>query len=98
MQLLCCKRGARVYSCSAKGLAAIWLQCKTPGTHLLIGVASDALVFHHATLVSTDSAGRNFEIVIPFGAPVNLVVNGGFFLLSNVLGQPLTRTASTLIR
>jgi hypothetical protein len=70
---------------------------KTPGAHLLIGVASDALVFHHATLVSTDSAGRNFEIVIPFGAPINLVVNGGFFLVSNVLGQPLTPTASTLI-
>lgn len=70
---------------------------KTPGAHLLIGVASDALVFHHATLVSTDSAGRNYEIVIPFGVPVKLVVNGGFFLLGDTLGQALSRTSSTLI-
>jgi len=70
---------------------------KTPGAHLLIGVASDAQVFHHATLVSTDSAGRNYEIVIPFGAPLKLVVNGGFFLLGDTLGQALTRTSSTLI-
>jgi hypothetical protein len=65
------------------------------GAHLLICVASDALVFHEATLVSTDSKGRDYQMVIPFGATVRLVVNGGFFLLSDGLGQPLTQAAST---
>src|SRR5258708_14579943 len=67
---------------------------KTTGAHLLLGVASDAFVFHEAALISSDSTGRNYQIVIPFGSPTKLVVNGGFFLLSGAAGEPLARGKS----
>jgi hypothetical protein len=70
---------------------------KTPGAHLLLGVSNDALVFHPAQLTSEDSNGRNHQIVIPFDAPVKLVVSSFFFQLSDASGIPLPRTGSVAI-
>src|SRR5580704_8971513 len=64
------------------GLSLSQNEGKTPGAHLLLGVATDALTFHPASVVSTDALGRNQQIVIPFNMPVKLVVNSAFFKLT----------------
>jgi hypothetical protein len=70
---------------------------KTAGAHLLMGVPSDSFVFHPATMVSTDANGRNLQVVIPFDAPIKLVVSSAFFRLADAAGQPLARPGSTAI-
>jgi hypothetical protein len=61
---------------------------KTPGAHLLLGVRSDALIFHPASIVAQDSGGRNYEVTIPFDANVKLVVASSFFRLTDAAGAP----------
>ena len=62
---------------------------KTPGAHLLLGVRSDALVFHAAFVTTQDSAGRNYSVTIPFAKPANLVVASSFFRLADSNGVTL---------
>jgi hypothetical protein len=70
---------------------------KTPGAHLLLGVANDAFVFEPAAITSQNSTGRNYSVVIPFATSVNLIVSSSFFQLSDATGTPLPRTGSTAI-
>jgi hypothetical protein len=70
---------------------------KPGGGQILMGVSSDAHVFHWALMVSQDSGGRDLRIVVPFDTQVRLVVNSSFFQLANAAGIALPRTRSTLI-
>lgn len=70
---------------------------KTPGAHLLLGVSSEAHVFHQARVVSEDATGRNYQITVPFDVSVNLIINSAFFKLSDAAGQPLARTGSAMV-
>ncbi len=62
---------------------------KTPGAHLLLGVRSDALIFHTASVAAQDSAGRHYTLTIPLDKGVNLVVASSFFRLTDGGGTPL---------
>ncbi len=70
---------------------------KTPGAHLLLGVRSDALIFHPASVVAQDSAGRTYQVTIPFDAKINLVVASSFFRLTDGTGAPLAATGAGAI-
>jgi hypothetical protein len=70
---------------------------KTPGAHLLLGVRSDALIFHPASVVAQDSAGRTYQITIPFDAKVNLVLASSFFRLTDGMGAALAASGSATI-
>ena len=47
-----------------------------------------------ANIVSQNSGGRTYQVVIPFGLTVSVVAFSSFFKLSNMLG--LAYTKSTL--
>jgi hypothetical protein len=66
---------------------------KVPGAHLLLGINNDALGFRQATLIGQDSGGRNYQVLIRFGAKVNLVSFSSFFKLSSVLGAAFPNNA-----
>ena len=70
---------------------------KTPGAHLLVGVAGSAPQFHPARVVSTDVGGRTYETVIPYSASVRLMVSSTFFQLSDSVGLALARTGSAAL-
>jgi len=70
---------------------------KTAGAHLLLGVGADNFVFRPASLASQDSGGRDYRVLVPFDAPVKLVVSSSFFQLRDAVGLPLARTGSTVI-
>ena len=65
---------------------------KTPGAFLLLGVFSDASVFHPAPVISKDASGRNHEIVVPHDTPVKIIVTSSFFQLNDAAGRQLSRT------
>jgi hypothetical protein len=65
----------------------------TPGAHLLLGVKNAALAFRQATVVSQDSAGRNDQVVVPFGSTVNVHAFSSFFKLANMSGTALSNNA-----
>lgn len=69
---------------------------KTPGAQLLIGIANDGGVFRPAPVISQDAAGRNQQIVIPFGHPVNVSVYSSFFQLAGANGIALPRTGASI--
>lgn len=69
---------------------------KTPGAHLLIGLANDGGVFRPAPVTSQDAAGRNQQIVIPFGRPVSVSVYSSFFQLAGANGIALPRTGAII--
>ncbi len=70
---------------------------KTPGAHLLIGVGNDAFVFVPASVTSQDAKGRNQQVVIPFNAPVKLVVYSSFFQLADAMGVALPKTGAAIV-
>lgn len=70
---------------------------KAPGAHLLLGVRSDALIFHPASTVSQDSGGRTYEVTIPFDAKVNLVVASSFFRLTDSAGAPFAASGAAAV-
>lgn len=70
---------------------------RTPGAHLLFGVRSDALIFHPASIVAQDSAGRTYEVAIPFDARVNLVVASSFFRLTDATGAAFAASGSATV-
>ncbi len=70
---------------------------KTRGAHLLLGVRSDALIFHPASIVAEDSGGRTYEVTIPFDAKVNVVVASSFFRLTDAAGAALAAGGSAAV-
>jgi len=70
---------------------------KTASANLLLGVSSDAFMFHPAPVVSKDPNGRAHHIVIPFDASVNLSVTSGFFKFADAAGQEVGRTGTAII-
>ncbi|MBV8846311.1 MAG: hypothetical protein JO307_26190 [Bryobacterales bacterium] len=71
--------------------------CKVPGAHVLLGIANTSRTFRIAPVISTDAAGRNHQVIIPFNAAVDLVVFSTFFDLADAGGNPLSKTAATHI-
>lgn len=69
---------------------------KTPGAHLFLGVRNDASAICPVPLLSRDANGRNYQIVVPFNATVNLVVHSSFFHLSNASGSPIGATGPSV--
>jgi hypothetical protein len=70
---------------------------KEPGTHLLLGVRSDALIFHTASVTAQDAAGRNYAVTIPFDRSVNLVVASSFFQLASASGAAVAASGAATI-
>ncbi len=70
---------------------------KTSGAHLLIGVTSDAFVFHPAVVASSDTAGRNYQVRIPYDAGVKLVLSSSFFSVADGAGAALPQQGSTSV-
>ncbi len=64
---------------------------KTPGAHLLIGI-SGGYHFEEALIDSTDSAGRNVSLLVPFGVPIAVTVQSNFLKLQDAAGNPLNKT------
>lgn len=58
---------------------------KTPGAHLLMGVATDSGFFQTFALVSKDGAGRNYQLLIPFDRDLKVFAGSGFFQMSDEL-------------
>lgn len=71
---------------------------KAPGAHLLVGVRSNALGFRTASVASQDSGGTNYQVTIPFGETVNLVVASQFFSLANATGQALSSSGGNAVQ
>ena len=94
--LALCNMCAALVSAQAT-LWPLYLQQNVPTTSLALWrVSNDAFVFQPAPVVSTDSGGRNYQIVIPFNNTVTLVFASAFFKLTNASGQYLAQTATTL--
>jgi len=70
---------------------------KTPGAGLLLSVSGPGLFFRLVPLVSQDSAGRNYQIVIPFSTQLTLAIHPSFYGVSNASGAALPQAASTKI-
>ena len=70
---------------------------KTPGAHVLIGAADDALAFIPAQVASSDANGRNHQIVIPFNYQANLTVQSSFSNSPTRAGLPLARAIAVAI-
>lgn len=70
---------------------------KTPGAHLLLGVRSDALIFHPASIIAQDTGGRNYQVTIPFDANVNIVVASSFFRLTDATGAAFAASGSAAV-
>ena len=71
-------------------------EAKTPGGHLLVGVGMDSLVFLNAAIVSQDSAGRTYQVVVPFDRAVRISVASAFFGLSDVTGKALPKFGNVI--
>lgn len=69
---------------------------RTPGAHLLVGVANDKFVFRPAAILPPSNNGANRQIVIPFNSPITLVVFSSLFQLSDTNGLPLARTRAAI--
>lgn len=69
---------------------------KTPGAHLLIGVGGDSLAFHPAVIVSQDSGGRNYQVLIPFDRSLKLSVASALFQVTNQAGAALPQFGNLL--
>jgi len=70
---------------------------RTPGAGLLLSVSGPGLFFRLVPLVSQDSNGRNYQIVIPFGTALTLVVHPSFYHVNNASGVALSQGRSTKI-
>jgi hypothetical protein len=66
---------------------------KTPGAHLLIGIHG-GYIFEVADIDSTDPAGRNVSVLVPFDAPVNVAVQSRFFKLQDASGNSINKTGA----
>ncbi len=64
---------------------------KTPGAQLLIGVPG-GYHFEIADIDSTDSAGRNVSVLVPFDTPVAVAVQSCFFQIQDATGKAVNRS------
>jgi hypothetical protein len=73
---------------------------KTPGAGLLLEVSDShpGSFFRLVPLVSQESNGRNYQIVIPFDTALTLFVHPTFYRVSDARGAPLREGATTMIR
>ena len=69
---------------------------KTQGAHLLLGIEGDDLSFTQADVVLQDSAGRTYQILIPFDRAIRIAVASAFFQLSDETGKALPRHGLTI--
>jgi len=70
---------------------------RTPGAGLLLGISSPGSFFHSMPLLSKDSNGRNYQIVVPFNTQLTLVVHPSFYRVNDTGGAPLKSAVSTKI-
>ncbi len=70
---------------------------KTPGAGLLLGVSGRGFFFHRVPLVSQDSSGRNYQIVVPYNTQLTLVLHSSFYHVNDANGVALSQTTSTKI-
>jgi len=70
---------------------------KTPGAGLFLCVRGPGLFFRRVPLVSTDSGGRNYQIVVPFDTGLTLMVHPSFYRLAAANNVALSQSASTQI-
>ena len=66
---------------------------KTAGAHLLIGV-NGGYHFDSAAIDSTDSAGRNLSVLVPFDTPFSVSVQSRFFKLQDATGNAINKGAA----
>ncbi len=66
---------------------------KTAGAHLLIGV-NGGYHFETAVIDSTDSAGRNVSILVPFDTSFSVSVQSRFFKLQDATGNAINKGAA----
>jgi hypothetical protein len=71
---------------------------RTPGAHLLIGIANDARWFRPAVVTSRDAGGKNYQVLIPFNSTINIMVYSAFFQLADAGGLPLPRARAAAIQ
>ena len=64
------------------------------GAHVLVGVSTASGMFQPAEVKSGDKKGRNHEVLIPFDAPVKLVVQSALFQLANDKGVAIANGRS----
>jgi hypothetical protein len=69
---------------------------KIPGAHLLLGIATDALFFRTATVISQDASTRDYQILIPFDRQLNISVTSGFFVLMDANGKALAKSGNLI--
>jgi hypothetical protein len=65
---------------------------KRPGAHLLVGVQG-GYHFETADIDSTDSAGRNISVLVPFDVAVSVTVQSAFFKLQDAVGNAIGKAA-----
>lgn len=66
---------------------------KTAGAHLLIGV-NGGYHFDTAAIDSTDSAGRNVSVLVPFDTSFSVSVQSRFFKLQDATGNSINKGAT----
>jgi len=66
---------------------------KTAGAHLLIGV-NGRYHFDTAVIDSTDSAGRNVSVLVPFDTSFSVSVQSRFFKLQDATGNTINKGAA----
>lgn len=68
------------------------------GAHVLVGVGTASGMFQPAAVTANDKQGRTHEVLIPFDAPVKLVVQSDLFQMANDKGVAFTagRNESTV--
>jgi hypothetical protein len=69
----------------------------TPGAHLLMGIGHPPFLFDDALIASQDTAGRTYQVTIPFGFAATLKIYSSFFRISNAAGVALPQGAVTAI-
>jgi len=72
-------------------------EAKTAGAGMLIAIASDRLVLRFVPVLSADAAGRTHQLIVPYERALRLIVQSGFFKVSDSLGLPLRETEATVV-
>lgn len=70
---------------------------KTPSAGLLVNLYGPGLFFRLVPLVSKDSGGRNYQILVPFNTSLTLMVHPSFYRLTDAKGVALSQSATTKI-
>jgi hypothetical protein len=69
----------------------------TPRAGLLLMLSGPGLFFRLVPLVSQDSTGRSYQIVVPPNTPLTLLVQSSFYHLNDATGTALSQGGSTKI-